>query len=47
MLNNYVNFAFRKKLLDLAHAKLANILGGHGIGMNIHGCQPNLEMYKN
>ena len=29
-----------KKLLDLAHEKLVNILGG----INIHGCQPSLEM---
>ena len=29
-----------KKLLDFAHEKLVNILGGHGIWINIHGCQP-------
>ena len=23
--------------------RLLNIIGGHGIGINIHGCQPNLE----
>ena len=33
-----------KKLLDLAHAKLVSILGGHEVGINIHACQPNLEM---
>ena len=33
-----------KKLLNLAHEKLVHILGGHGIGINIYGCQPNLEM---
>ena len=27
-----------KKLLDLTHENLVNILGGHGIGNNIHGC---------
>ena len=43
MLNNWVNFQFSimKKLLDLAHVNLVNILGGHGIGINIHRCQPN------
>ena len=25
-----------EKLLNLAHEKLVNILGGHGIGINIH-----------
>ena len=29
-----------KKLLDLSHENLVNILGGHGIGINIHGFQP-------
>ena len=29
---------------DLVHDNLVNILGGHGIGINIHGCQPNLDM---
>ena len=33
-----------KKLLDLAHEKLVNILGGHDIGTNIHACQPSLQM---
>ena len=28
----------------LPHENLVKILGGHGIGINIHGCQPNLEM---
>ena len=38
MLNNWVNFwfSFIKKLLNLAYEKLVNILGGHGIGINIH-----------
>ena len=38
MLNIYVNFGFWifEKLLNLAHEKLVNILGGHGIGINIH-----------
>ena len=46
MLTNYVNFAFciMKKLQDFAHEKLVNILGGHRVGINIHACQPNLEM---
>ena len=30
-----------KKILDLAHENLLKILGGHGIGINIHECQPN------
>ena len=33
-----------KKLQDFAHEKLVNILGGHRVGINIHACQPNLEM---
>ena len=39
MLNIYVNFGFSimKKLLDLAHENMANILSGHGIGVNIQG----------
>ena len=24
--------------------KLVIVQGGHGIGINIHGCQPNLEI---
>ena len=36
MVNIYVNFAY--------HENLVNMLGGHGIGINIHGCNPNLEM---
>ena len=37
-----MNFGF---LLDLYHEKLLNILvGWHGVGINIHACQPNLEM---
>ena len=33
MLNNLVNFEFSimKKLLDVAHGKLINIIGRHGI----------------
>ena len=30
-----------EKLLDLAHENLVNILGGHGIEINIDKCQPN------
>ena len=39
MLDNSVDFGFfiMKKLLDLAHENLANILSGHRIGVNIHG----------
>ena len=34
-----------KKILDLAHEDLVIILeGGHAIGVNIQGCQPNLKM---
>ena len=46
MLNRYVNFNFSilKKLLDLPHKKLVDIPGGHGVGIDIHGCQPTLEM---
>ena len=42
-LNNFVSFGFSimKKLIDLVHEKLVNTLGGHGIGINIHGGQPN------
>ena len=41
MLSNFVNFGFSimKKLLDLVH--LFKILGGQGIGINIHECKPN------
>ena len=37
-----VNFDFciTKKLWDLAHEKLVNVLGGHHVGTNILGCQP-------
>ena len=28
-----------KKLLDVAHGKLINIIGRHGVWINIHGCQ--------
>ena len=43
MFNNCVNFGFSimKKILDLAYENLVIILGGHGIGIIIHGCQPN------
>ena len=37
-------FPFKKKLLNLPHEQLVNISGGHGFGINIHGCQSNLEM---
>ena len=42
MLNISVNIGFciMKKLLDLAHEKLVNIL----VGINIHGCPPNPEI---
>ena len=30
-----------KKILDLAHENQVNILDGYGIGINIHGYQPN------
>ena len=33
-----------EKLPNLPHDNLVNILGGHEIGINIHGCQPNIEM---
>ena len=34
-----------KKILNLAHEKFVNIhLAGHGIGINVHGCQPNVDM---
>ena len=36
-------FGFLKKILDLPHENLVNV---HGIGTNIHGCQPKLEMYQ-
>ena len=41
-----VNFDFciMKKLWDLAHEKLVNILGGYHVGTNIHGCQPYLKI---
>jgi hypothetical protein len=35
-----VNFGF-STLEEIT--RLLNIIGGHGIGINIHGCQPNLE----
>ena len=33
-----------KKIQDLGHEDLVHILGGHAIGVNIQGCQPNLKM---
>ena len=33
-----------KKLLNLPHENLVHILCGHVIGINIRGCQPNLEI---
>ena len=33
-----------KKILCLANAKLVDIRGGHGVRINIHACQSNLEM---
>ena len=39
------DFFILKKLLNLPHEKLVNIQGGHGIGINILGCQATLEMY--
>jgi hypothetical protein len=41
-----VNFDFSilKKILKLPHEKLVNIPGGHGVRINIHGSQANLEM---
>ena len=46
MLNICVSFDFSimKKLWDLAHEKLVNILGGHCVGSNIYGCQPYLKI---
>ena len=31
-------------ILDFEIENLVDILGGHGIGINIHDCKPNLEM---
>ena len=49
MLNSKVNFDFSimKKLWDLAHEKLINIIGRHGILNEIHGCQlhPKVAIY--
>ena len=33
-----------KIFLCLANAKLVDIRGGHGVRINIHACQSNLEM---
>ena len=55
MLNNYVNFDFSimKKLLDVAHGKLINIIGRHGnldqysrmsvIPLNNHLCSKSAQ----
>ena len=42
MLYIFVNseFCIMKKLWDLAHERWVNIVGGIGVGINIHGCQP-------
>jgi hypothetical protein len=37
-------FCILKKILDLPHEKLVNILGGHGVRTKIHARQPNLEI---
>ena len=41
--NKWENFWFSivKKLLYFAQENLLDTLGGHGIGINIHGCQHN------
>ena len=46
IMNIYVNFELYivKKLADLALEKLVKTLGGHGVGINIHGCQPSLKI---
>ena len=43
MLSSMVNFDFYilKKIWDLAHEKLINIIARYGILMNTHGCQPH------
>ena len=35
-----------KKLVDSAYEKLGDVLGGHEIGINIHGCQPSPRNLK-
>ena len=42
--NQKFTISIFKKLPKLPHENLVNILGGHGIEINTHGCQPNLEM---
>ena len=46
MLNNDVYFLFyiMKEILDFSNENLVTILGRHGIWINSHACQPNLEM---
>ena len=39
---NLCEFWIWETLLNFSHEKLVNILGGHGIRINIHGCQPIL-----
>ena len=38
MLSSYIG---EFQIFHLAHENMINILGGHGIGINIHGFQPN------
>ena len=46
MLNNYVNFDFyiMKKLWDVGHEKLINIIGRHGILDNLMDVSHTLDM---
>ena len=46
MLNNYVNFDFSimKKLWDVGHEKLINIIGRHAILDTLMDVSHNLEM---
>ena len=41
------DFSILKKLWDLAHEKLMNIIGSMAFWMNIHGCQthPKVAIY--
>ena len=49
MLNSEVNFDYSimKKVWDLAHEKLINIIDSLAFWMNIHGCQshPKVAIY--
>ena len=38
--SNSTNIEYLCESLNLSHEILVNILGGHGIGINIHCCQP-------